>query len=608
MTRLIPCTTVLAFAGFWSGLVAAPPAPDQDAAAKAVSDDVVMRALVDELGRSMTLQLEDLKSPYFVEYAATDLTQHRFEATCGAIVNSDESKSRRLGTSVRVGYYDLDNTNFAGGGPGGGFGGRRGGGGMGALSGMAALPIEDNYAAIRQAAWLATDGAYKNAVETLSRKQSYMEGQQIEDRPNDFARAEAVVFVKPKSALSIDAAGWERTLRSVSARFLKHPHVIDSQVTLTASADNQYLVNSEGTRVRQGTTGFVLAVTAQALAADGTPLAEIVTRYAEAIADLPGEPELNAIVDEMAANLSGRLSAPRLDHYMGPVLFDGAAAPQLFEAMLAPGITGRPEPVGGGRRRFAGVESLDRYLGKRILPASFSVFDDPRIDRVDGEFLAGHYELDDEGVPAQRVDVVVSGRLDGMLMSRTPTSQFEGSNGHGRSAGFGRPQAALGCLFVQSSAGIIDEELRQSLLDAIKDQEVEFGLRIPAVSSGPRGRGLAGSRGFRGRAPGTIAAGSDGESGGATVGDPIAIFKVYPDGREERVRGCEFGSIEVGALKDIIAAGREPVVHNTRCGGGLPASIIAPAVLFEELELFKVEDEPQRLPIVPAPHQRAAAG
>jgi len=38
----------------------------------------------------------------------------------------------------------------------------------------------------------------------------------------------------------------------------------------------------------------------------------------------------------------------------------------------------------------------------------------------------------------------------------------------------------------------------------------------------------------------------------------------------------------------------------------VPASIIAPPVLFEELELFEVEDEPQRLPIVPPPHQRKA--
>src|SRR5262245_20414719 len=87
---------------------------DEAAADKAVRDDVVMKALVDELGRSMTLQLEELKSPYFVEYSVTDRAQHRFVATCGAIVSSDESKSRRLATSVRAGYYDLDNTNFAG--------------------------------------------------------------------------------------------------------------------------------------------------------------------------------------------------------------------------------------------------------------------------------------------------------------------------------------------------------------------------------------------------------------------------------------------------------------------------------------------------------------
>jgi hypothetical protein len=92
--------------------------------------------------------------------------------------------------------------------------------------------------------------------------------------------------------------------------------------------------------------------------------------------------------------------------------------------------------------------------------------------------------------------------------------------------------------------------------------------------------------------------------GGGSLGDPIAVYKVYPDGREELVRGCEFGSIDVGSLKDIVAAGREPVVLNTRAGGGVAASIIAPPVLLEELELFEIEQEPGRLPIVPAPHQR----
>ena len=565
----------------------------QEAAAPpAAEEDIVLKALVDELTRSMTLQLEDVKSPYFVEYTATERQQHRIDATCGAIVDSDRSESRRLGTSVRVGYYDLDNTNFAGGGgPGMGGGRRGGGGGMAAMAGMAALPLEDNYAAIRQTAWLATDSAYKNAVETLARKQAYMEGQpQEEKRPPDFARAEPTVAIDKKIALSFDAPTWERSLRKVSARFLNHPHVLDSQVSLAANADNQYIVNSEGTRVRQGDSGVALTISARAQAADGDPLLEIVTRYADAPDNLPSEAELLNIVDEIASRLEGRLSAPRLEHYLGPVLFEGIAGPQFFEAMLAGGVTGRPDPVGAGRRRFSGVGSLDRYLNKRILPDNFEVFDDPRVDQFDGEDLAGHYLIDDEGVPAERVNIVSEGKLETMLMSRAPTSDFDKSNGHGRNAGFGRPQASIGCLFVRSSEGVSNEDLRKAFVEAVQEQKLEYGLRIAEVSG-------AGARGVAGRL------GGGGAGDGSAVGDPVALFRVYPDGREEMVRGCEFGAIEVAALKNIIAAGNEPVVYNLR-SGGVPASIIAPPVLFEELELFEVQDEPQRLPIVPAPHQR----
>jgi hypothetical protein len=603
MKRIAGFTATFAFAATaWFAADAA-----QEPAEDAAANDVVMKALVDELQRSMTLQLESLKSPYFVEYAVTDRSSHRFDATCGAIVTSDGGRSRRLATSVRVGYYDLDNTNFAGGGGSGAFGGRRGGpGGAGGMfGGMASLPIEDNYDAIRQAAWLSTDGAYKNAVETFARKQAYMEGQQQDEpRPNDFARAEPTVSIDSKVDLAVDIPTWDQRLRAVSARFLAHSHVLDSQVTLTASADNQYLVNSEGSRVRKGETSLVLTISAQAQAADGDALAEIITRYAHAPADLPSESELIALVDKMAGRLNGRLAAPHLDHYLGPVLFEDLAAPQFFEAMLAPGITGRAEPVGGGRRRFAGVESLDRYIGKRILPTTFQVFDDPSIDRVGGAFLAGHYRIDDEGVPAQRVNVVVDGRLENMLMSRIPTSKFDTSNGHGRSAGFGRAQASIGCLFVQSNDAVPIDQLRQSLIQTIRDQELEFGLRITAVSSGSAIRPGGGLGGRRGGFGGGGGAGPG--SAGAAVPDPIAIFRVYPDGHEELVRGCEFGSIEVAVLKDILAAGQDAVVYNTRSAGGVPASIIAPPVLFEEMELFEVEDEPQRLPIVPPPHQRTA--
>ena len=45
--------------------------------------------------------------------------------------------------------------------------------------------------------------------------------------------------------------------------------------------------------------------------------------------------------------------------------------------------------------------------------------------------------------------------------------------------------------------------------------------------------------------------------------DPVAVYKVYvDDGREELVRGCEFGQITVASLRRILAAGDRATVHN----------------------------------------------
>jgi hypothetical protein len=209
--------------------------------------------------------------------------------------------------------------------------------------------------------------------------------------------------------------------------------------------------------------------------------------------------------------------------------------------------------------------------------------------------------VDGEGVEAQRVDVVSDGRLQAMLMSRTPTRDFKESNGHGRSAGAGRTRAAVGCLFVEAADGLADEELMDALLEAVDDQGLEYGLRVTSIGTSGGGANLPAA--LRG-----MARMQGGFGGGGAMGDPIGVYKVYLDGRQEPVRGCEFGSVDVGTLKDIIAAGRTPVVYNTGSAMGSASSFVAPAVLFEELELFMIEEELQRLPIMDAPHQRPPTG
>jgi len=567
-----------------------------------------MKALGDELERSMSLQLEDLQSPYFIEYVVSDTTSHRISATSGAILNSTGSRARRLFSEVRVGYYDVDNTNFGGAG-GRGFGGRRGGrrgprgGGGGARGGGVALPTDDAYLPIRQAAWQATDGAYKRAVETYAQKEAYLEDRNVPDRPADFTRVEPVTVVLPRVELALDEAVWEQRLRTISARFLDHPHVLDSSVSLVATADNDYLINSEGTRIRAGDTSVAMTVTAQLLTADGEQISDRLVYIARSAGDLPAVDDIIDDVDGLARTLAAKAGAPVLEDYVGPVLFDGVASPTLFQTLLARGVAGRPEPAGGGRRRRGGAETLDKYIGKRILPRSFQVYDDPRGTTFGTDHLSGHYSIDDEGVPAQRVDLVVDGRLVGMTMSRVPTRRFAESNGHGRGAG-GRTQAAIGCLYVEAGDAMSPAELKEALIEAALDQDLIYGVRVSSIG---RGGGGGGAGGFAGRFPGGGGRGGAGGfgrgGGGSAMGDPVAIYKVYADGREELVRSCEFGELDVSFLKDIIAAGDRAAVHNTG-RGATAASIIAPPVLIEEVELFTIEEERQRPPILEAPHRR----
>lgn len=563
--------------------------PDVAARDDVPAGDEVMRAMVDELNRSMTLQLEDLAKPYFIQYGVSETVTFQARASYGALISSGESKSRSFQGQVRVGSYELDNTNFAG---GGGFRrGRRGGRG----GGQTALPIDDDYMALRQAIWAATDRSYKSAVEQLTEKQAYLEDRNVEDRPNDFTPNEPVQSIQPKAELQVDQKIWESHLRTVSARFAHHTHLQSGEARLVAEAENRYLINSEGTRIRDGQTRVALLLSAQAQADDGEILSEQRVHVVENAQELSQADELVAQVDELAQELKQRLEAPVLESYTGPVLFDSVASGQVFREFLATGIASQPDRVGVRRRRARGGADLSNYLGKRILPRDFQVYDDPREARFEDTLLAGHYLQDDEGTPARRVNLVENGKLLAMVTSRSPSKEFSESTGHAR--GFGRGRAGIGCLYVQADKGLSDAELREELLELARDEDLEYAIRIEAI----RDASAMGSMNIQ-QLMAQMRRGGGG-FGAAGLGDPVKIYKVYTeDGREECVRGCEFGDLTVRELKKIAAAGQSRTVHNRNSGAG--SSIISPALLFEEVELFAIEAERDKKPITPAPNAR----
>jgi TldD protein len=546
--------------------------------------DVVLRALVDELARSRDeLKLEDLERPYFIEFSLNDAASASVTAKLGTITDRGDMRSRSLRTDVRVGSYELDNTNFQGDmgfSFGGEFGGRFGG---------ASIPIEDDYYAIRQAIWWSTDRGYKSNVEALERKKAFMATKVIEDKPADFARAPAVTHFDERIDPKVDAAALEELALDLSKLFREHPEIQSSSVSLSAVRGNKYLVNTEGTRIRQSGRRCALSVSATVQSDDGMKLSDSISVVAKSFEELPDRDELAGKCRELIAGLIKLKDAPKLDAYSGPVLFDAPAATKLFSQQFGRRFLGGQRPVGGQTP----PDEFEKKIGERILPKTFDVVDDPTLEKIEEQVVMGNYKYDDQGVKAQPVTLVEGGRLKALLMSRNPSKTFKESNGHGRGAY--RPTSSIGCLVVRCKEGQDDDSLKEKLIDALEDEDKEFGIRIASLGAGGDFGGFARYASLFG--------GMDFDFSGFGGGpSPLAIYKVHKDGREELVRGAQLGNIDLKFFKKIIAAGKKPDVQNS--SGGASTTVAAPAMLFEELDLTKIDRDFDKPPILPTPLAR----
>ncbi|MGB0714926.1 MAG: metallopeptidase TldD-related protein [Phycisphaerae bacterium] len=521
--------------------------------------DTMMRALAGEMQRSMDeLLIEGLARPYHIRLTAEERLTYSCQAAYGALIRSDRGHTRQAQSRVRVGNFELDNSHI-----GFPYGGRTN------------LPLEDDESAIRHALWRMLDQDYKRAVEVLTRKVAYLQQKNVVERPEDYAPREGDVAIEPTPEFSWNQKAWEYRLRQLSQQFAKFPRIQDSQVTLFGAAMNQWIVDSEDTRLRIGDTGTILTFRAEIQADEGMMLQDSVSYVASLPADFPEEEELMDDITSLCNGLAELAESSILDEYTGPVLFDAEAAGRVVESLLADKLCARPIPLG---RRNAVDNSLARKIGRRILPRTFTVYDDPRVESFDDKLLLGSYRYDDEGVPPQKVELVERGILNTMLSGREPTKKIKQTNGHARQAGFSDPQANIGCLFVQDTDGLSDEDLVKKLREAAEDEGLTFGIRVKSMKRG----------------------------GGGSLGDPIFAYKVYvDDGREELIRGVKFGPVDTRELKRMLAAGNRQAVYNSL--GGVSTSIIAPGMLFEELELRRIEAEFDRQPILAAPAIRTAS-
>jgi predicted Zn-dependent protease len=563
--RLAACCALAAQLACAPFAAAAGDKPVPPAAAN-VASDPVLKAMQGELSRATTELGKNEQPPYYLSYTAYDQEYVVLVGAYGSLLTSAAGQRRQADVTMRVGTAELDNTH-----------------GQSRPSGVTsgALPFGSDQDAIARVLWELTDREYKRAVPSLMnvRTNTAVRAEE-EDKSPDFSKEKPQTRIGEAASPSpFDRAAWEGEIKRLSSAFRKYREVYFASIMIQVQNTNSRMVSSEGSAIVSPNASTRLIMEAQTRAEDGMDLLRVETFQAPTANGLPSEAELTAKIEKMAADLSALRKAPVAEPYDGPAVLSGRAAAVFFHEVLGHRLEGhrqRDEEEG---------QTFTKKVGQEVLPKFLSVMDDPTTRELGGVKLAGSYDFDSEGSPAQRVEVIENGVLKNFLMSRMPIKNFGQSNGHGRNQPGLMPTGRQGNLIVTSTQTVPEAEMRQKLIDEVKKQGKPYGLYFDDIQGGFTLTTRSLPQAFQVL--------------------PVIVYKVYADGRpDELVRGVDIVGTPLAALTRILTTGDQQHVFNGVCGaesGQVPVAAVAPAMLFSEMEVQKRAHEHERPPLLPPP-------
>ncbi len=356
--------------------------------------DPLLRAMSDEMARTDQLgAASEADAPYFISYMVSTAMNFSVAAQLGAIVEATENEFRAPEIEVRVGNYDFDNTGHIY---------------SGAYTGSrfdSSWPLDNNYENLRDSLWLGTDQSYKAALESIARKRASQNNAAASlDVLPDFAPAAPVVSLPELTRQEFDQQDWIQRARRASAVFRNYEDVLTSVVNGLIVDGDTYTMNSEGTAVRYEDTLAWIRGKAEGQAADGMLVHDAASLQTLRVADFYSDSETVAAFNDVGGNIHALTNAPKGEPFVGPTLFEPEAAAQLFAQLLGDNLRNPRRPLTEPGRSVNFIASeFETRMGARVLPEFFHVYDDPTLKEWKGRPLAGSYEFDLEGIPAQKV-------------------------------------------------------------------------------------------------------------------------------------------------------------------------------------------------------------
>jgi len=531
----------------------------------------LLSILKSEIEREYSALKENDPPLYYLAYRVEEKEEENISFSYGVKTFDSKNKNRQLAVYTRVGSPQLDNTHE--------------------LKGrdffdyesysfqIQTLPFENDEKTIRKILWKTTQLQF---AKSLEKYQKVLANEKVkaerEDTSPDFNIGKPFNEIIPQKPFVFTKDKWEKILKKTTLLFKNYPDLLNGSANLNWYIINKYFVDSNGTSIKhpEGRIRLFLQVSTRTKDGQDLYLYESFIGFNEK--ELPDEKELQKKAKDLAEKILKLKDSPEAEPYSGPAIFLPKATAVFFHEVLGHRLEGHRQKTEKEGQTFT------KKVGQNILPSFISVIDDPTRDYFEGKCLAGNYFYDDEGFKAEKVVLVEDGVLKNFLLSKVPIKNFPESNGHGRGQIGLKTVARQGNLFVLSSKGLPLKDLKNKLIEMIKEKGKPYGLIFADVSGGFTLTQRTLVQAFK-----VI---------------PLEVYRIYPDGREELVRGVDIVGTPISVLETIIEAGKEYDVFNGFCGaesGSVPVSAIAPAILVEKIEIEKKYKGMEKPPIIPSP-------
>lgn len=524
--------------------------------------DKLIPVLRKDLRRSMKMHLPGFPRIYYMSFLLRDTQWFNTWAGGGSVFRRRSNHTRNVYCDIRVGSYRYDQVTN---------GGLNDNDDEQESYSYVSVPIDDkDHGGLRLCLWRLADAKYREAVQDYSsRKSAGVSTVDQYRKYQSFAKLKAKKDIQYGRPEYVDEEKWVKFCKNISKWISDLPGVTGGWVEYDANQVTKVFVSSENRVIVQHQMVFSLVAIMRHLNSDGSTVEQDLVFNVGSQKELPSTKTFKKLLLEKHEKLNAISKSRKIHSFSGPVLLHPIPAGILLHEAIGHRLEGSRLLSNSEGQTFKGQE------GKKILKVPLTVRDDPTRKKFKGKKCIGAYDYDDEGSEAQDALLIENGVLKGFLGTRSAHSKkgFE-LNGHARNKKFERPISRMAVTIAEGEETFSYEELREKLINEIKEQGKAFGMIIYEVMGGETDTTSVEFQAF------------SGEISAASI--------IFPDGREEYIRGVDFVGTPLQALNNIIAIGDELKMNNGYCGaesGYIPITTISPALLLKNLELQSKSEE-----------------